>query len=98
MAASSKKRSLNEAKKDDNDEDLSEFLESVPQKRRRLNNDEIGDLDDGEDKEHIIKLNIGGMKFETTNATLNNSGYFRVLLSGKFGDKPGNDGYYFIDR
>eukprot|EP01084_Bolivina_argentea_P110781 197748_1 len=45
----------------------------------------------------IIKLNIGGMKFETCKATLLKSKYFKALLSNKFGDQK-VDGYYFVDR
>ena len=46
----------------------------------------------------IIRLNIGGIKFETSKSTLMKSHYFSGLLSGNFIDSKTNDGYYFIDR
>merc|ERR1719242_2127755 len=46
---------------------------------------------------NIVNLNVGGAKFATTKSTLQKSGYFKALLSGKFGDKL-QDGSYFIDK
>lgn len=46
----------------------------------------------------IVLLDIGGMRFKTTETTINKSGFFRALLSGKFGDNKQNDGSYFVDR
>ena len=45
----------------------------------------------------IVSLSVGGMRFQTTKSTLGKSGFFNVMLSGKFGDKQ-KDGSYFIDR
>ena len=45
----------------------------------------------------VVLLDIGGMKFKTTDSTLMKSEFFKALLSGKFGDKQ-EDGSYFIDR
>ena len=68
---------------------------------------DVASLDDAEEKntvlikpseEKIISLDVGGMKFKTTNTTLNKSAYFKALLSGKFGDRVQSDGSYFIDR
>ena len=55
--------------------------------------------DDSETMGEIIKLNVGGVRFETTRRTLvQKSGYFKALLSGKYGDKDRNNGCYFLDR
>eukprot|EP01083_Nonionella_stella_P047977 128512_1 len=67
---------------DDQDVDLDEALHGTPQI--------VSDS-------QIILLNVGGTKFQTTASTLRKSGYFRSLLSGKYGDKQ-RDGSYFIDR
>ena len=49
-------------------------------------------------KSNIVKLNVGGTHFITTQATANKSGYLRGLLSGKFGVDLDDQGRYFIDR
>ena len=48
--------------------------------------------------ERIVRLNVGGTKFETTNRILIKSGYFRNLLSIKSDDKKNTERHYFIDR
>ena len=47
----------------------------------------------------ILKLNIGGHKFETTKSTLTNvSIFFSSLLSGRYPTLKDENGAYFIDR
>eukprot|EP00026_Physarum_polycephalum_P011253 Phypoly_transcript_11460.p1 GENE.Phypoly_transcript_11460~~Phypoly_transcript_11460.p1 ORF type:complete len:250 (+),score=50.89 Phypoly_transcript_11460:66-815(+) len=48
----------------------------------------------------IVHLNVGGVKYTTTSATLLQQGenYFTGLLSGKFPDLLDENGAYFIDR
>jgi len=48
----------------------------------------------------IIKLNIGGYKYETTKSTLTSHGpsFFTLLLSGNIPSTQDDKGYYFIDR
>ncbi len=47
----------------------------------------------------MIRLNVGGIKYETTTATLAGSPYFKALMSGNFGPNLGDgDGEYFVDR
>ena len=41
----------------------------------------------------IIKLNVGGLRFDTLQSTLMHSGYFKSLLSEKQ-----EDGSHFVDR
>jgi hypothetical protein len=45
-----------------------------------------------------IKLNIGGVKFETSKSTLELSPYFAAMLSGRFKIELDTEGYLFIDR
>ena len=50
-------------------------------------------------KKENIYLNVGGMKFKTTNITLSKSAYFRGLLSSKHSDGVQSDNnYLFVDR
>ena len=53
---------------------------------------------DDEDRNKIVRLNVGGHLFTTYKATLCKSPYFQALCSGKFNDKLADDGSYFIDR
>ena len=48
----------------------------------------------------IVKLNIGGVKYETTAQTLTRHGdnYFASLLSKRIPPTLDEQGYYFIDR
>jgi len=48
----------------------------------------------------IIKLNIGGFRYLTTEATLNSKGdnFFTGLLNNKIPSIRDEDGYYFVDR
>jgi len=48
----------------------------------------------------IVKLNVGGVRYTTTSATLLQHGdnYFSGLLSGKFSKLEDETGSYFIDR
>jgi hypothetical protein len=48
----------------------------------------------------IVRLNIGGTKFQTTSSTLLNCGssYFSSMLSGNFTAMIDDKGYFFIDR
>lgn len=48
----------------------------------------------------IIKLNVGGFRFETTKETLTqmSDSYFTALLSGRIPSSRDSDGWYFIDR
>ncbi len=48
----------------------------------------------------IVKLNIGGVKYETTVGTLTCRGdnFFTTLFSNNFPALRDEDGYYFIDR
>lgn len=48
----------------------------------------------------IIKLNIGGVRYETTLDTLKHDSKSMLysMFSGKYKLKPCNDGYHFIDR
>ena len=48
----------------------------------------------------MIKLNVGGKSFLTTEATLLARGgnFFSLLLSGRVGATKTEDGAYFIDR
>src|ERR1700722_10791527 len=57
-------------------------------------------LDDGPGTIRTIRLNVGGCHFETSKETLVQcSGYFRTMLSGKFGDwHEGTSSEIFIDR
>ena len=48
--------------------------------------------------DHVIKLNVGGTRFETLKSTLMRSGYFKALFSGRFADSIQKDGSYFVDR
>jgi len=45
-----------------------------------------------------VKLNIGGLRFETSTDTLQKSDWFGALMSGKFDVQADEDGYLFIDR
>jgi hypothetical protein len=51
-------------------------------------------------KSGIVKLNIGGVKYETTVGTLTSKGdnFFTTLFSNKFRPLIDDQGYYFIDR
>lgn len=50
-------------------------------------------------KNGTIKLNVGGVHYETALDTLKQkSGFVKALLSGKFGDRDESNGCYFIDR
>ena len=49
-------------------------------------------------RSNIVRLNVGGHKFMSSRATLNQSGYFAGLLSGKFKVDLDDDGTYFVDR
>lgn len=58
---------------------------------------------DSQDLSHtstcILKLNVGGHKFETTKSTLSNvSVFFSSLLSGRYFSLKDENGAYFIDR
>ena len=48
----------------------------------------------------IVKLNIGGIRFETTYVTLSCKGenFFTSLCSEKIPSTKDENGYYFIDR
>ena len=50
----------------------------------------------------VITLNIGGMHYTTTNATLCHPAYgdtfFTSLLSGRFASTKDKDGNFFVDR
>ena len=45
----------------------------------------------------VIKLNVGGTRWDTFKSTLLKSGFFRALFSGKFADSKQEDGCYFLD-
>jgi len=45
-----------------------------------------------------VKLNIGGMRFETSADTLRKSEWFAAMMSGKFDIQPDEGGYLFVDR
>jgi hypothetical protein len=51
-------------------------------------------------KTGIVKLNIGGYKYETTKETLCSKGenYFSALLSGRIPTTIDEDGYIFIGK
>jgi hypothetical protein len=50
--------------------------------------------------DNIIKLNVGGFKYETTLDTIEKGGISMLanMFSGRHSMKPDQDGYYFIDR
>ena len=56
----------------------------------------------GEPSENVVRLNIGGLQFETTRATLERSAYFKARLSGPLADGSGGScgdrGPLFVDR
>jgi hypothetical protein len=47
-----------------------------------------------------VKLNVGGVRFETSAATLAkyDDSYFGALFSGRFELRPDEDGSIFLDR
>eukprot|EP00743_Colponemidia_sp_Colp-15_P011613 GILK01013006.1.p1 GENE.GILK01013006.1~~GILK01013006.1.p1 ORF type:complete len:183 (-),score=4.33 GILK01013006.1:471-1019(-) len=51
-------------------------------------------------RDYIVKLNIGGVKFDTTKATLESRGenFFTSLLSERVPSLKDSQGRYFIDR
>eukprot|EP01103_Thecamoeba_quadrilineata_P011916 TRINITY_DN2959_c0_g1_i2.p1 TRINITY_DN2959_c0_g1~~TRINITY_DN2959_c0_g1_i2.p1 ORF type:complete len:614 (+),score=149.84 TRINITY_DN2959_c0_g1_i2:42-1883(+) len=59
-----------------------------------------GDSQQVPNRSQIIKLNIGGLKYQTTVGTLTETGdnYFSSILSGLFQITLDEEGYYFIDR
>uniref|UniRef100_A0A6B2L4P4 B30.2/SPRY domain-containing protein n=1 Tax=Arcella intermedia TaxID=1963864 RepID=A0A6B2L4P4_9EUKA len=50
----------------------------------------------------LIKINVGGTRFVTTNATISNTrgadSMLQSMFSGKYGGTQDEEGYYFIDR
>jgi len=64
-------------------------------------------LDEPIDKSNIIKINIGGTMFSTTNSTLfghhlspgqRQNNFFTSILSGKTASIKDENGAYFVDR
>lgn len=60
----------------------------------------VSDRDDLPKMSGIVKLNIGGVKYETTVGTLVSRGdnFFTTLFSHMFATLKDEEGYYFIDR
>lgn len=49
--------------------------------------------------QHVVKLNVGGKRYETTRSTLMRSPYFQTMLSGRHAaPATTDDGCIFIDR
>ena len=46
----------------------------------------------------IIRLSIGGRKFETTGQTLGELSFFEPLIQGRFAHDKDENGYVFVDR
>lgn len=74
------------------------FQDEINKKRKTLL-DLIDYVYKGLDNERV-KLNVGGVLFETYKNTLTNYplSYFGVMFSNKFETNPDENGYYFIDR
>ena len=47
--------------------------------------------------EHV-KLNIGGIRYETSKSTLEMLPYFKAMLGGGFKNETDADGFFFVDR
>ena len=49
-------------------------------------------------KAAVVKLNVGGRSFDTTEQTLSSAEYFRSLLSSRFAKAVDHKGRIFVDR
>ena len=52
----------------------------------------------GYDTDAVVKLNVGGKRFETRRRTLDAFGFLRSMLSGNFEEPRDADGSVFLDR
>lgn len=71
-------------------------------KKRRLSDPIAQSLDDDSGTDRLsrrVRLNVGGIRYETTIGTLSSEpGYFRTMFSGSFDNTPDSNGEFFIDR
>ena len=52
----------------------------------------------GSDGHGIVRLNVGGCRFDAARSTLARSGFFRACIGGEFAENLDDDGRLFVDR